>query len=91
MDIEAEYFDRNARGRATLIGDGLVPRSALYVPLISHDAVIGVMQVQHYDTKAFQDADLTFVSILPIRPPLPAKMPGYTPPFSSTPGGSNSQ
>ncbi len=64
VDIEAEYFDRNARGRATLIGDGPVPRSALYVPLISHDAVIGVMQVQHYDAKAFQDADLTFVSIL---------------------------
>jgi signal transduction histidine kinase len=64
VDLEAEYFSRNARGQAHLIGQGPVPKSALYVPMISNDAVIGIMQVQHYAADAFQAADLTLVSIL---------------------------
>ncbi len=64
VDLEVEYFGQNAKGHAQLIGQGPVPKSALYVSMISHDAVIGVMQVQHYAADAFQATDLTLVSIL---------------------------
>lgn len=64
VDLEAEYFSQNAKGHAELIGQGPIPKSALYVPMISNDAVIGVMQVQHYAVAAFQATDLTLVSIL---------------------------
>jgi signal transduction histidine kinase len=64
VDLDAEYFSQDAKGRAQLIGQGPVPKSALYVPMISNDAVIGVMQVQHYAAGAFHTTDLTLVSIL---------------------------
>ena len=64
VDLDAEYFSQTAKGRAQLIGQGPVPKSALYVPMISNDAVIGVMQVQHYAAGAFHATDLTLVSIL---------------------------
>ena len=64
VDLEAEYFGKNARGQATYIGQGPNPKSALYVPMISNEPVIGVMQVQHYAAAAFQETDLTLVSIL---------------------------
>ncbi len=65
VDLEAEYFSKKARGQATYIGDkGPDPRSALYVPMISNSQVIGIMQVQHYAAAAFQETDLTLLSIL---------------------------
>ena len=64
VDLEAEYFSRNAKGQAQLIGEGPIPKSALYVPMISNNRVIGVMQVQHYAANAFHETDLTLLSIL---------------------------
>jgi signal transduction histidine kinase len=64
VDLEAEYFGQKAKGQAQLIGEGPIPKSALYVPLISHNQVIGMMQVQHCAAAAFQETDLTLLSIL---------------------------
>lgn len=64
VDLEAAYFSRQATGQAHLVGKGDTPKSALYVPLISHHLVIGVMQVQHTAANAFQETDLTLLSIL---------------------------
>jgi signal transduction histidine kinase len=64
VDMEAEYFGRQARGQAHLIGDGPTPKSALYVPMISRQQITGLLQVQHNDAKAFQETDLTLLSIL---------------------------
>jgi signal transduction histidine kinase len=47
-----------------VIGEGPTPKSALYVPLISRKQVVGVMQVQHAAANAFQETDLTLLSIL---------------------------
>jgi signal transduction histidine kinase len=65
VDLEAEYFSKKARGQATYIGEGGPdPKSALYVPMISNSQVIGIIQVQHNATAAFQETDLTLLSIL---------------------------
>ena len=64
VDLEEEYFGEKAKGQAHLIGEGPIPKSALYVPMISHNQVVGVMQVQHYAAAAFQETDLTLLSIL---------------------------
>jgi signal transduction histidine kinase len=64
VDLQAEYFGQNANGQAKLIGEGPIAKSALYVPMISNNRVIGVMQIQHYATAAFQETDLTLLSIL---------------------------
>ncbi len=64
VDLEAEYFSQNAKGQAKLIGEGPIPKSALYVPMISNNQVIGVMQVQHYAANAFYETDLMLLSIL---------------------------
>jgi signal transduction histidine kinase len=60
-----EVFQRlQPKGRAVLKGSDTVPRSALYVPMISGDAVVGVMNVQHYEEDAFRETDLPLLSIL---------------------------
>jgi signal transduction histidine kinase len=64
VDLEEQYLVPNAKGQAQLIGDGPIPKSALYIPLISNDQVIGVLQVQHYAPAAFQETDLTLLLIL---------------------------
>jgi signal transduction histidine kinase len=65
VDLDAEYFSEQARGRATYIGEGGPnPKSALYIPMISNGQVIGLMQVQHYAANAFQETDLALLSIL---------------------------
>jgi PAS domain S-box-containing protein len=46
------------------IGDSREPRSGLYVPLISGNQVIGVLDFQHTAVGAFQETDLTLISIL---------------------------
>jgi PAS domain S-box-containing protein len=46
------------------IEGGREPHSALYVPLISGNTVIGVMNVQHDAQDAFQDADINLLSII---------------------------
>ncbi len=64
VDLDAEYFCPDAKGRANLIGQGPIPKSALYVPMISNNHVMGVMQIQHYAVDAFHETDLTLLSIL---------------------------
>jgi signal transduction histidine kinase len=64
VDLEAAYFGQRARGQAHLIGEGPHPRSALYVPMISRQQITGLLQVQHNDARAFQETDLTLLSIL---------------------------
>jgi PAS domain S-box-containing protein len=70
---QARFFDLNSNsevkrlrsiGRLIHIGDERQPRSALYVPMISNDEVVGVMGVQHYDEDAFADTDLELLQIL---------------------------
>lgn len=48
----------------THIGDEKLPMSALYVPLITADKVVGTLSVQHYDVDAFSEIDLTLLAIL---------------------------
>src|SRR5258706_13644230 len=40
------------------------PKSGLYVPMISGDRVIGVMNAQSYETDAFRHTDLTLLATL---------------------------
>jgi PAS domain S-box-containing protein len=51
-------------GQFIHLGDEREPHSALYVPLISGNTLIGVMNVQHYAPDAFQDADINILSII---------------------------
>ena len=46
------------------IGDAREPLSALYVPLMSGNSVVGVMNLQHYDADAFQETDLKLLGII---------------------------
>ncbi|NJL34122.1 MAG: GAF domain-containing protein [Chloroflexaceae bacterium] len=41
--------------------DSRVPQSLLVVPIISGDVVLGVIDIQSYETRAFDDQDLRFV------------------------------
>ena len=53
-----------ARGRAVLVGDERMPQSALYVPMVAGDKVVGVMHIQRYEADAFREADLLLLPIL---------------------------
>ncbi|NOY98416.1 MAG: GAF domain-containing protein [Chloroflexi bacterium] len=64
VDMEAVAPPLEAKGRAVYIGDERRTKSAIYVPLISGNQVLGVMNVQHYDANAYKDADLTLLSTL---------------------------
>jgi PAS domain S-box-containing protein len=48
-------------GNQKLVGDERRPLSGLYVPLISVNQVIGVLNIQHYAANAFQETDLPLV------------------------------
>ncbi len=41
-----------------------IPQSVMYVPLVSGDKVVGIMDVQHDDRDAFRYADVTLLAIL---------------------------
>ncbi len=64
VDLRDWGRDLRSRGRAIQIGDEREPQSALYVPMISDNRVIGVMNLQHYEANAFDQTDLALVSIL---------------------------
>ena len=64
VDLHELGRQLQSRGRAVYIGDERQPQSALYVPMISGDRVIGVMHVQHYEAQAFRETDLPLLSIL---------------------------
>lgn len=57
-------LDNMGDGLYMEIGEGPRPRSALYVPLISGENVLGVMFMQHYAAGAFSHSDLTLLSTL---------------------------
>ncbi len=63
-DLRNLLGNLRTNGRATQIGDEREPQSALYVPMISENRVIGVMNLQHYEANAFDATDLALVSIL---------------------------
>ncbi|MBN1311740.1 MAG: PAS domain S-box protein [Anaerolineae bacterium] len=46
------------------VGDERKPLSALYVPMLRGDKVIGVLNMQSYKRQAFGDVDMTLVSTL---------------------------
>jgi signal transduction histidine kinase len=66
VDLRDLVENLRSSGRGVLIGDGERhdPQSALYVPLISENKVVGVMNLQHYEANAFDTTDLALVSIL---------------------------
>jgi signal transduction histidine kinase len=64
VDLRELFPDLEARGRAVLKGSERLPQSALYLPMIGGDRVIGVMHLQSYDADAFRDADMTLLSTL---------------------------
>jgi signal transduction histidine kinase len=53
-----------ARGRAILKGTDRIPQSALYVPMVCGDQVVGVMHIQHYEADAFREADVPLLATL---------------------------
>ncbi len=64
--VDLQDLRRNLEkdGRAVQVGDERLTKSALFVPMISDDKVVGVMNIQHYEENAFQETDMTVVSIL---------------------------
>lgn len=64
VNLDAIRPSLEARGRLVHIGDSRQPRTALYVPLISRDKAIGVLNFQHYEPDAFSQTDITFVTTL---------------------------
>lgn len=52
------------QGRFFQIGDDRLPNSALYIPLIAGDKVIGVIDLQHYDENAFDHIHTEFIEVL---------------------------
>ena len=64
VDIQGLLESLQTSGRAIQVGDQREPLSALYVPMISENRVVGVMNLQHYEARAFDTTDLALVSIL---------------------------
>ncbi len=64
VDLRPLLAELKKNGRSVQIGDEREPQSALYVPMIGGDKVVGVMQFQHYEADAFRATDLPLVSIL---------------------------
>jgi signal transduction histidine kinase/PAS domain-containing protein len=52
------------QGRFIQVGDDRLSSSALYIPLVAGDKVIGVMNLQHYDDDAFAHANTEFLEAL---------------------------
>lgn len=64
VDLRDALPHPQVRGRAVPGGPDKMPRSALYVPMIGGDRVVGVMHVQHYERNAFRYTDLQLLSAL---------------------------
>ena len=64
VDLRDLLGNLRSNGRYVQIGDEREPQSALYVPMISENNVVGVMNLQHYEANAFDKTDLALVSIL---------------------------
>jgi signal transduction histidine kinase len=64
VDLEEIRSYLEERGRGVQVGDHRQPKSALYVPMIGGDKVVGVMHVQHYEADAFRETDMPLLSTL---------------------------
>lgn len=62
--IDLEETRHNTKVNHVHVGDERQPMSALYVPMIQGDKVIGVLNVQSYRPKAFNDVDMTLLCTL---------------------------
>ena len=47
-----------------LVGSGQIPRSALYVPMLSNNNVLGVVQVQSTELNRFNDEDARLLAVV---------------------------
>jgi len=63
VDHPAQDTDATRRGFFVQAGSDTGPLSAIYVPMISSDQVIGVISVQKAGAGAFDEADITLLSI----------------------------
>src|SRR5262249_33052273 len=65
VDLREVFAGRRPMGQAQILGDQQIqPLSALYVPLLAGDEVIGVISVQHDEPEAFFEADLELVGTM---------------------------
>jgi signal transduction histidine kinase len=64
VDLHKAFPQLKERGRAVEFGDERRPKSALYVPMIGGDQLVGVMQVQHFEADAFRETDMALLSTL---------------------------
>lgn len=64
IDLHAMRANLVALGRLHQIGDEREPATALYVPLLSGDAAIGVLSFQSYEVNAFDQTHITLVSTI---------------------------
>lgn len=53
-----------AQNMGQLIGSGQIPRSALYVPMLSKNNVLGVIQVQSTELNRFNDEDARLLAVV---------------------------
>ncbi len=64
VDLDLTRQALKPAGRLTHIGDERLPMSGLYVPLIGGDHVRGVMSFQSYTVGAYDDVDLSLISLI---------------------------
>ncbi len=53
-----------AQNMGQLVGSGQIPRSALYVPMLSNNNVLGVVQVQSTELNRFNDEDARLLAVV---------------------------
>lgn len=64
VDLNAVRAELVAKGRWHHVGDEQEPATALYVPLLSGDSVIGILSFQSYQPNAFDQTHVTLVSTI---------------------------
>lgn len=64
VDLPAQRPQLPVDGQATSAGADRDPLSALYVPMINGDRVIGAIHVQHDEANAFRETDVPLVTML---------------------------
>jgi len=61
VDLKATIANLQNKNRVTHIGDEQEPQSALYLPMISGDKVVAVMNFQSYQANAFDDTNMSLL------------------------------
>lgn len=64
LDLRPIRAELEVQGRIHQIGDERLPATALYVPLLSGDRVIGVLSFQSYEANAFDQTHVALVSTI---------------------------